>query len=292
MTAALPTGLVLSWLLGSLPTAYLVGRAYGVDLRTVGSGNLGATNALRTLGWKAGLLVYAVDTLKGVLPVLLLPRLLPTVFGGVAHPHWGLAFGLAAIVGHVRPVFLRGKGGGKGVATASGAFFALVPLPALFAFLTFVAVAAVSRYISLASLVGALVLVTAVGVQYGVRAPVFGFAALVAVFVFWTHRENIGRLRRGTERRLGERTATAKESADVADGTADAADDRREESADVADIADEILHGMRDEGSPPDSNPPSTRTSSAPSASSADSFSAPSVSSVDSVAVPPMPRDS
>lgn len=222
MTIALLAGLVLAWLMGSIPTAYLVGKAHGVDLRTVGSGNLGATNALRTLGWKAGLLVYAVDTLKGALPVALLPRMLPAMFGGASHPHWGLAFGLAAIVGHVRPVFLRGKGGGKGVATASGVFLALVPLPALLALVSFVATAWASRYISLASLVGAVVLVISVGVQYGVRAPVFGIAALVTAFVFYTHRENIGRLRRGTERRLGDRTTNA--TNDAADGTASAAE--------------------------------------------------------------------
>ena len=225
MTVALLAGLVLAWLTGSIPTAYLVGKAHGVDLRTVGSGNLGATNALRTLGWKAGLLVYAVDTLKGALPVALLPRLLPVMLGGSAHPHWGLAFGLAAIVGHVRPVFLRGKGGGKGVATASGVFLALVPLPALFALLSFVATAWASRYISLASLVGAVVLVVSVGVQYGVRTPVFGIASLVAAFVFYTHRDNIGRLRRGTERRLGDRTANSANGA--ADGTAGAAEQSR-----------------------------------------------------------------
>lgn len=222
MIVALLAGLMLAWLMGSIPTAYLVGKAHGVDLRTVGSGNLGATNALRTLGWKAGLLVYAVDTLKGALPVALLPRLLPAVFGGSAHPHWGLAFGLAAIVGHVRPVFLRGKGGGKGVATASGVFLALVPLPALFALVSFVATAWASRYISLASLVGAVVLVVSVGVQYGVRTPVFGIAALVTAFVFYTHRDNIGRLRRGTERRLGDRTANSANGA--ADGTASASE--------------------------------------------------------------------
>jgi len=225
MTVALLAGLVLAWLMGSIPTAYLVGKAYGVDLRTVGSGNLGATNALRTLGWKAGLLVYAVDTLKGALPVALLPRLLPVLFGGSSHPHWGLAFGLAAIVGHVRPVFLRGKGGGKGVATASGVFLALVPLPALFALVSFIVTAWASRYISLASLVGAVVLVVSVGVQYGVRAPVFGIAALVTAFVFYTHRDNIGRLRRGTERRLGDRTANAANAA--GESTASAAEQSR-----------------------------------------------------------------
>lgn len=223
---ALALGLVCAWLIGSIPTAYLVGRAHGVDLRTVGSGNLGATNALRTLGWKAGLLVYVVDTLKGVLPVVLLPRILPALVGGSSHPHWSMAFGIAAIVGHVRPVFLRGKGGGKGVATASGVFLALVPIPALSALVAFVLVAAVSRYISLASLIGALVLASVVGVQYGTRVPVFGLAVLVTGFVFWTHRDNIERLRRGTERRLGSTSrapepATAMADAHAASSTAD-----------------------------------------------------------------------
>lgn len=206
MTVALVVGLLLAWLMGSIPTAYLVGRAHGVDLRTVGSGNLGATNALRTLGWKAGLLVYLVDTMKGALPVVLLPRFLPAVFGGTSAPHWGMAFGVAAIIGHVRPVFLRGKGGGKGVATASGVFLALVPIPALSALGAFIMVTAIWKYISLASLMGSLVLVTSVAVQYGLQAPVFALSALVAAFVFWTHRDNIRRLRSGTERRLGERT--------------------------------------------------------------------------------------
>lgn len=207
MSAAFAAGLVLAWLAGSLPTAFLVGRAYGVDLRTVGSGNLGATNALRTLGWKAGLLVYLVDTLKGALPVALLPRLLAGAFGGAPHPHWGMAFGLAAVLGHVRPVFLRGKGGGKGVATASGVFLALAPLPALAALVAFIITVWRTRYVSLGSLVGAVVLTAVAGWQLGPRTPVFGLALAVTAFVFWTHRENIARLRAGTERRLGRSSA-------------------------------------------------------------------------------------
>lgn len=222
----LALGMVCAWLIGSIPTAFLVGRAHGVDLRTVGSGNLGATNALRTLGWKAGLLVYLVDTIKGALPVALLPRVLPVLVGGSAHPHWGMAFGIAAIVGHVRPVFLRGKGGGKGVATASGVFLALVPIPALSALVAFLVVAAVSRYISLASLVGALVLASVVGVQYGTRVPVFGLAVLVTGFVFWTHRDNIDRLRRGTERRLGAASRPSEASPTMADAGAPSTADR------------------------------------------------------------------
>lgn len=215
MNAAFATGVALAWLAGSLPTAYLVGKAYGVDLRTVGSGNLGATNALRTLGWKAGLLVYFVDTLKGALPVALLPRVLTSIFGGVPHPHWGMALGLAAVLGHVRPVFLRGKGGGKGVATASGVFLALAPVPALAALVAFIVTVSLSRYVSLGSLIGAVVLTAVAGWQLGPRAPVFGLALAVTAFVFWTHRENIARLRAGTERRLGGKPSAAAAGGDA-----------------------------------------------------------------------------
>jgi glycerol-3-phosphate acyltransferase PlsY len=194
-----------AFLVGSIPVAYLVGRANGVDLRTVGSGNLGATNVFRTLGWKWGLFVYLADMLKGVLPVLLLPQ-----FASVAPGWpWGVLFGIAAIVGHVRPIFLLGKGGGKGVATASGVFLALAPIPALCALVAFIAVVAATRFVSLGSLVGAVVLPVALIVQQGALTPLVLVSATVAAFVFWTHRENIGRLRRGEERRVGRSSTPA-----------------------------------------------------------------------------------
>ncbi len=190
---------IAAYLFGSIPTAYLVGRANGVDLRTVGSGNLGATNVFRTLGWKWGLFVYVSDMLKGVLPVLLLPGFAKVAAGWP----WGVAFGVAAIVGHVRPIFLMGKGGGKGVATASGVFLALAPVPALCALAAFIIVVALWRYVSLGSLVGAVVLPLVLGFQERALTPLVLVSATVAAFVFWTHRENIGRLRRGEERRVG-----------------------------------------------------------------------------------------
>lgn len=188
----------VAYLAGSLPTAHLVGRYHGVDLRTVGSGNLGATNVLRTFGWRWGALVYAVDVMKGLLPVFLLPGL---VAGTAAWPP--IAVGVAAIVGHVRPVFLLGKGGGKGVATASGVFLALAPLPALAAIAVFAAVVWRTRYVSAGSLTAAAVLPWALWWQERGLTPLVAVGALVAGFVFWTHRENIGRLRRGEERRIG-----------------------------------------------------------------------------------------
>ncbi len=191
--------LVVAYLVGSIPTAYLVGRANGVDLRTVGSGNLGATNVFRTLGWKWGLFVYLVDVLKGALPVLLLPAAVGVARGWP----WGVAFGVLAIAGHVRPVFLLGKGGGKGVATASGVFLALAPIPAASALVAFAVVVAATRYVSLGSLIGAVVLPVALLWQEHGPSPLVLVSASVAAFVFWTHRDNIGRLRRGEERRVG-----------------------------------------------------------------------------------------
>lgn len=191
--------LLAAYVFGSFPTAYLVGKANGVDLRTVGSGNLGATNVFRTLGWKWGLLVYIVDGLKGGVPVVVLPSLIGVVVGWP----WGVVFGLVAIVGHVRPVFLLGKGGGKGVATASGVFIALAPVPAACAILSFVVVVAMTRYVSLGSLIGAVVLPVSLFLQQQTVTPLFLASVAVGAFVFWTHRENIARLLRGEERRVG-----------------------------------------------------------------------------------------
>ncbi len=192
--------IVVAYLIGSIPTALLVGRANGIDLRTVGSGNLGATNVFRTLGAGWGCFVYVIDMLKGALPVVLLPN----VAGVSTGWPWGVAFGIAAIIGHVRPIFLLGNGGGKGVATASGVFLALAPLPAGCAMLAFVLVVAASRYVSLGSLAGAVVLPLALVAQERALSPLVLVSMSVAAFVFWTHRENIDRLRRGEERRVGQ----------------------------------------------------------------------------------------
>ena len=205
---------VAAYLVGSFPTAYLVGKANGIDLRTVGSGNLGATNVLRTIGWKAGLLVYVVDMVKGVLPVVLFPAIASVTKGWP----WGVVFGIAAIVGHVRPIFLLGKGGGKGVATASGVFLGLAPIPALAAFVVFVIVTSISRYVSLGSLIGAVSLVTAMWFQERTFSALFIVSAIVAAFVFYTHRANISRLRNGTENKIG--TSSKKSTTEKSDSNA------------------------------------------------------------------------
>jgi glycerol-3-phosphate acyltransferase PlsY len=199
-------GLLIAYLAGSIPFAYLAGKLFkGIDLRQHGSGNLGATNVVRVMGWKIGAVVMLLDMAKGALPVLLLPPKLAPVNTEL----WAIAFGVAAIVGHVRSVFLLWKGGGKGVATAGGVFLALAPVASLVSLAVFAAVVYLSGYVSLGSLFGAVTLTLAVVLMKGASSPITIASALVTLFVFWTHRANIGRLRRGEENRIrGARPAT------------------------------------------------------------------------------------
>ena len=194
--------LVLSYLAGSIPFAAMAGKARGVDLRKQGSGNLGATNVFRVLGWKVGLAVFLADAAKGALPVLLLA---PRVDSPRDPVVWAVACGIAAIAGHVRPIFLKLRRGGKGVATAAGVFLALAPVPMAITFLVFVGVVLATGYVSLGSLVCAVLLPSLLLATQGARSPLFLVSATIALFVFWTHRANIGRLRRGEEHRFGKR---------------------------------------------------------------------------------------
>lgn len=200
MTVAL--ALLLAYLAGSFPTAWLVGRAKGVDLGAVGSGNYGATNVFRNLGWGPALVVVGVDVAKGFVPVEFLPGWLPG--SGLSEVAYQVLLAVAAVLGHVFSIFL-GFRGGKGVGTAAGAFLALAPLALLAAALVWALVVAWRRIVSLASLTGALVLLVAVWAAHGREAdawPLLLVTTLLAAFVFWTHRENIGRLRRGEEKRI------------------------------------------------------------------------------------------
>ena len=194
-------GVLIGYLAGSIPFAYLAGKAHGIDLRQHGSGNLGATNAIRVLGKKTGLAVYLADTLKGFVPVALLPGLLDT-----STPHlWAIAIGVAAIIGHVKPIFLLGQGGGKGVATTGGVFFGLTPLPTLIAFLSFVVVVLMTKRVSIGSLTSAVVLPAGVIVEKGPTHPLSIICVIIALLVIWLHRGNIRRIINGTEPKFGEK---------------------------------------------------------------------------------------
>lgn len=196
--------IAISYLVGALPWGLWLGRLWrGVDVRTMGSGNLGATNVYRSLGPGIGISTLVLDIGKGALPVLLLPgSSLGAAFPGGAA--WSpLVCGLAAILGHVFTVF-AGFRGGKGVATTAGVLLALSP-PAFGVFaVLFVGTVALTRWISLGSILGSVGFAIALALRSpaGLRSPATWFGIVVAVLVILRHRDNIMRLLRGEERRF------------------------------------------------------------------------------------------
>ena len=187
---------VAAYLVGSIPFAQLLSKRRGIDLRRVGSGNVGATNVLRTLGVRPAVVAMMLDAVKGTVAVLVAQRLT----NGVAAP---VMAGLASMIGHVYPVWLRFRGG-KGVATAAGAFAVLTPVAVAAAMGVFLLTVALTRFISVGSMAAALTLAgwaiasdapTAVGIG----------AAIGAALVIIGHRANVLRLVAGTERRVGQR---------------------------------------------------------------------------------------
>jgi glycerol-3-phosphate acyltransferase PlsY len=184
------TLLITAYFLGSIPTGLLLAKAAGVDIRTSGSGNIGATNVYRTLGRSVGVMTLVGDCLKGLLPVLLARYLHMTEI-------WIAAIGLAAFLGHVYTIFLGFKGG-KGVATALGVFLGVAPLAVCGALLIFGGVVWRSRYISLGSITAAAAMPAFVAL-FNPQPPLVLMTVAVAALVVWKHRENIQRLRAGTE---------------------------------------------------------------------------------------------
>lgn len=182
-------------MLGAVPTGILVGRAFGVDVRNVGSGNIGTANVMRAAGKKAAVFTMAGDMLKGIVPVVL-ARLLTDNAWVVA------AVALAAVVGHCWPVFL-GFRGGKGVATGAGTSIALVPLVGLLMFAVWWAVAFFTRYTSLAAIVVMLVSPFAF-ILTGQPLPYVLYTVVGGAAVIFRHRENAKALLNGTERKVGE----------------------------------------------------------------------------------------
>lgn len=194
--------IALSYLVGATPTSYWMGKAFhGVDLRREGSGNLGATNVFRVLGWKAAVPVVVIDMVKGWIPVGLF-----SVWVGASIP-WTLAFGGAAIVGHVFS-FWVGFRGGKGVATSAGVFLALAPWAVLGAFAVWCLLTLPTGYVSLGSIGAAVVLPVLVALTpHRGGAAVLVFSMALAAFVVWAHRGNVARLLRGEENRFGHQRA-------------------------------------------------------------------------------------
>jgi glycerol-3-phosphate acyltransferase PlsY len=189
-------GLIASYLLGSIPTALLVGKFYGgVDVRKVGSGNIGATNVARAVGKKAGLITLIGDMLKGALPVAFFILFVGT--DTFTHQLLVCLAGLAAFLGHLFPIYLKFKGG-KGVATATGVFLVLSPLAVLGDLLVFLFVVWRWRYVSLASITAAAFLPTWVGLVTNKKLYII-LAVVIAMLVIYRHKDNINRLLQGKE---------------------------------------------------------------------------------------------
>ena len=212
---------VAAYLLGSIPTGYLVARAKGIDIRTVGSGNIGATNAMRVLGKPAGIFVLLVDALKGYAACAFLA---PHVFNWLA-PHFsGLApdfsgepvelkfrlsalAGISAVLGHNYTCWLKFKGG-KGIATTTGVYLALAPWAVLIALGVFVFALWVTRYVSVGSISGAVALPVTVWIMTPDNLSLGIVTTALGAMAVYKHKSNIQRLMAGTENRLGRASAT------------------------------------------------------------------------------------
>lgn len=211
LTLGILIAVLVGYLLGSIPTGYVVARAKGVDIRSAGSGNIGATNVFRNLGTPAGILVLLVDAAKGWIAVLIGMRMIwpwiaPDVATGTAE--WlGVAAGVAAVLGH-NYTFWLGFKGGKGIATSAGVLAGLVPLALLVALGVWIAVVVLSRYVSLASILGAFVLPFAVWF-WRYSTLMITITALLAAMAIYKHKSNIQRLLKGTENKVGKKKKPA-----------------------------------------------------------------------------------
>jgi glycerol-3-phosphate acyltransferase PlsY len=204
--------IIASYLVGAIPFGLLIAKAHGIDIRTVGSGNIGATNVSRALGKKWAYLCFVLDVLKGLIPMLAAMFILPA---GVTTAKIGLllAVGAAAILGHVFPVYLKFKGG-KGVATSLGVVLGLWPFYTIVGLITFaiwVIVVKKWRYISLGSIVGAIIfpllLAAAICItpewRFAALWPLLAAAVALGTILIIRHKDNIKRLLAGTENKIG-----------------------------------------------------------------------------------------
>ena len=195
--------IIIAYLLGSIPTALIISkRFFGVDIRDYGSGNMGATNTFRVLGSKYGTIVMICDILKGMAAVGLFYFLPYYLHNEVDRTNFMIGLGLAAVLGHVFPVFAGFKGG-KGVATLFGMILAVQPVVAISCVGVFVLVLYFTRYVSLSSILGAIMLPISVLWIWNEHEIMYRvFALLVAFMVVLTHQKNIGRILRGVESRI------------------------------------------------------------------------------------------
>ncbi|MGE5381922.1 MAG: glycerol-3-phosphate 1-O-acyltransferase PlsY [Omnitrophica WOR_2 bacterium] len=196
-------GIIIAYLLGSIPTAVIVGKVfYGIDVRKVGSGNAGATNTIRTLGMKAGIPVLIFDIFKALMAVNLSLFLNNQAFSVNQEVIYKILLGSAAVFGHVYPIFASFKGG-KGVATLVGVLIALYPVAILIILVCFIISMMTTRIVSFSSIVCSILFpVIVIFILHEQRLPLIILSLGVAIFIPYTHRENIRRLVAGTEKKF------------------------------------------------------------------------------------------
>jgi glycerol-3-phosphate acyltransferase PlsY len=195
--------LITSYLIGSIPTALIISKRYfGIDIREYGSGNMGATNAFRILGTKYGTIIMVLDVLKGMLAVGLFYLMPFYVSNELERTNFMIALGVSSVIGHIFPVFADFKGG-KGVATLLGMILAIQPFIALTCICVFLVVLFLTRYVSLSSILGAIMLPISVLWIWNEHEMTYRiFALLVSVMVIITHQKNISRIIKGAENRV------------------------------------------------------------------------------------------
>jgi len=194
--------IVVGYLLGGIPFGLIVSkRLHGVDISKEGSGNTGATNVFRVLGWKAALIVAVLDVAKGAVPALLALLIADPAWTSTGSDLLIIAAGVSAMAGHMFSPYFNLKGG-KGIATAGGAILVLMPAAFGVLMVIFVAAILIGRIVSAASILAALVFPAIIWLLYPDRPVLFGFALIVVPLVLWAHRSNIKRLVRGEESRI------------------------------------------------------------------------------------------
>lgn len=203
MTIGIVLYSILAYLIGSVPTAYLVGKAIkGIDIRKHGSGNVGATNVFRTVGKGWGVCVLICDMLKGIIAVIVLSRLYDGDFDNIKYAQ--MIYGVFAICGHNWTLFLGFKGG-KGVATTAGVIAAMFPLAFSFSFIIFITTVVMTRIVSISSLISAFAFPIFFAFLYNDIKDFYvflGISILLVIFIFIRHRKNITRLIKGEEKNL------------------------------------------------------------------------------------------
>ncbi len=198
-----------AYLLGSIPFGFLVAKARGIDIRSVGSGNIGATNAMRVLGKPAGIFVLLMDALKGFGAVWLCAVLWKKFCADADVETLRIIAGIGAVMGHNYTCWLKFKGG-KGIATTAGVYIALAPWPLLIALVVFILVVVLTRYISVGSITAAIALPAAVWIMTPQNVLLGVVTTALGALAIYKHKSNIQRLRAGTENRFGKKTDAAK----------------------------------------------------------------------------------